>query len=182
VGCRSLQPGKETVDNSRPSAATHSLETGGTENNSGTSKPSRKRESGQTAVPITNLDGEKVYQLPKLSVHEDFRMSFGFGIKMVKDGLSQKVLVMYVDSINPESDAQKQGLETEMRIIAIDGKPVTDFDATFNYGSELNRIFSHRDPGATVSLEVMAVGSQSTKTIQIMERAIRWNAPSSLLF
>ena len=99
---------------------------------------------------------------------------------MVKNGLTQKVLFMYVDSVSPESDAQRQGLEIEMRITAINGKPVTDFEATFNYGSELNRIFSNRDPGATVSLDVMAVGSQSTKTIQIMERAIRWNAPSSL--
>jgi C-terminal processing protease CtpA/Prc len=118
--------------------------------------------------------------MPKLRVHEDFQMSFGFGIRMVKDGLTPKVLVMYVDSVKPGSDAEAKGLARGMRIMAIDGQPVTDFDATFSYGSELNHIFSNRNPGATVSLEVVPAGSQSPKTIEIMERAIRWNGPSNL--
>ncbi len=90
-------------------------------------------------------------------------------------------MMMYVDTVDPDSDAWKKGLEPDARIVAIEGKPVTEFDATFSSGSELNGIFSARNRGAKVTLEVIPLGSQTAKTITIVERPANFDSDISVL-
>lgn len=131
--------------------------------------------------PIASSGGGEVYALPRLVVHEDFPMSFGFAVKVLRDERSGKVLMMFVDSVDPDSDARRQGLEVGMRIMVIEGRPVTDYDASFLRGSELNRIFSARSRGAVLLLQAIPPGSQTIKSLRIVERPFYADADNWVL-
>ena len=133
------------------------------------------------ALPVPSPHGEKPYELPRFLVQGEFQMSFGFGVKILKDGLTKKVMMMYVDTVDPDSDAWRKGLESGTRIVAIDGTPVTEFDATFGNGSALNRIFSTLNRGAKVTLEVIPMGFQATRTITIAGRPGRFDPENLVL-
>ena len=134
--------------------------------------------AGVAAAPVPRRPENDVFELPPVQVRGEFQMSFGFGVKIIKDQLSTRVLVMYIDSVDPDSDAGKKGLEVGARIMAIDGRPVTEFDATFSQGGDLNRIFSARNRNDKVMLKVLPPGTGAARTLTIVERPFRFDAPA----
>jgi hypothetical protein len=95
--------------------------------------------------------------------------SFGFGIRAMRDGVTQRILEMTVDSVAPNSEASMKGLAPMTQILSIDGRDVRDFTASFSKDSDLNRKLMGRKAGDRITLEILVLGDRSTRFVTLTE-------------
>ena len=104
-------------------------------------------------------------------------LSFGFAIRVTRVDEPKSFVSLIVARVQPGSDAEIKGLKPESRIVSINGKSVSDYEATFNPASELGRIFIGRSEGSSVILEVMPPGKLKAKKLKIYRRTAPYNPP-----
>ena len=105
-------------------------------------------------------------------LNAESELSFGFGIRVMRNQATRHALGMSVERVGSGTDAERKGLKSQSQIIAINGKPVGDYEATFNAGSELGKIFVGRAEGAKVTLTVIPFGKKKPQTLTIVRRTI----------
>lgn len=130
---------------------------------------SSKSDAASSAKAARNEPAQK---MERFVVDSESTMSFGIGLKIQKYTLTNKVLAMYVDAVEEGSDAEAKGIRAGMRIVAIDGRPVTEFEATFKPGSDLRRLFIGRNSGDKVVLDFDALGTPKPKRVTIVQRTV----------
>jgi C-terminal processing protease CtpA/Prc len=77
---------------------------------------------------------------------------------------------MYVDRVLPGSNAEEVRLMPGAMIVSIDGKPVTEYEATFRSGSDLSNILVGRREGDEVTLVVVDPDEKRQKKIVVTRR------------
>lgn len=127
------------------------------------------------AQPPQTMPLEPALKMDRFVVDSDSTMSFGISLKIQRYTLTNKIVAMYIDEVEKESDAEAKGLEAGMGIVAIDGRPVTDIDGTFRPGSDLRRIFIGRKYGDKVVLDVASIGAAKPKRVTIVQRSVRFD-------
>jgi hypothetical protein len=95
--------------------------------------------------------------------------SFGFGIRAMKDGVTQRILEMTVDSVAPNSEASSKGLAPMTQILSIDGRDVREFTASFSKDSDPNRKLMGRKAGDRVTLEILVLGDRAPRFVTLTE-------------
>jgi C-terminal processing protease CtpA/Prc len=112
-----------------------------------------------------------------MEVSGDTRLSFGFAIKVTRIEGTNALMEMQVARVQAGSDAERKGLKAGARIFAIDGKKASTYQATFAYGSELNRIFIDRPEGAKVTLEVLLPKKKKLEKLTIVRQRLTYELP-----
>lgn len=97
--------------------------------------------------PVTKLDPFKV--------RDDPINSFGFDLRIYHDKATRKVTHIFFGEIKPGSSAAQLDIEPGDQIVAINGKPVTEFPAGIGADTELGKLFLARRPGETLDLEII---------------------------
>ena len=128
--------------------------------------------SGGTSNPSADKDKPATILEPYVVTGEPLKLSFGFSITMVRNQSSMRAFSMTVERVAPGTDAERKGLKSQAQIIAIDGKPLSEYEATFNPGSELARIFIGRAERASVTLQIIPFGKQKPQTLRIVRKTI----------
>ena len=131
---------------------------------------------GASALPPVAAGAETIVLEP-MEVPGDTRLSFGFAIKVTRIENTHLALEMQVDRVQAGSDAERKGLKAGSRIVTIDGRKVSSYEATFAYGSELNRIFIDRAEGAHVTLEVLPPKKKKLEKFTIVRRRLTYDLP-----
>jgi len=138
--------------------------------------PGSGRAEAGTATPAASAPAEAANAQPlvmdAMTVYGDTKLAFGFGLQVVRIENPRAVLQMVVGRVQAGSDAERKGLKPGSRVIAIDGRDVASYEATFVYGSELNRIFVDRPEGAHVTLQVIAPGKKKPQKLTIVRRTL----------
>jgi S1-C subfamily serine protease len=84
---------------------------------------------------------------------------------------------MEVDRVQAGGEAERKGLKPGSKIVSINGRDVSSYEATFVYGSELNRIFVDRPQGASVTLQVLIPGMKKVQKMTIVRRSLHTELP-----
>jgi len=129
----------------------------------------------ETAAAATTPPAEKkppTVILPPFEVNDVPQLSFGFSIRVMRNQATMHALGMYVERVGTGTDAERKGLKASSEILSINGKLVSEYEATFNPGSELARIFIGRKEGASVTLQVMPLTKRKPQTLTIVRRTI----------
>jgi membrane-associated protease RseP (regulator of RpoE activity) len=121
--------------------------------------------------------GDPTVVLEPMMVYGDTRLSFGFGIKVMRIEKTHLVLEMLVDRVQVGSEAERKGLKMGSKIVSIEGKDVAFYEATFVQGSELNRIFVDRPQGSSVTLQVLIPGKNKVQKVTIVRRSLHTELP-----
>lgn len=95
-------------------------------------------------------------------------LSFDFGLSFVRNG--EKISWATITAVKPNSEASAAGLRPMARILAINGRDIEDYEASFRHGSELNALLIDRKPGAKITLEVLLDGYSQRKTVTLVRR------------
>jgi predicted metalloprotease with PDZ domain len=114
---------------------------------------------------------ERPTVLEPFVVQQDTTLSFGLGLKMLRYSVTKKVAAIYVDEVQDGSDAQRQGVRPGMQIVSLDGKPVGDFDATFQKDSDLRRLLIARKEQDTIAVELDPLDGSKPKKLTLHNRA-----------
>jgi C-terminal processing protease CtpA/Prc len=96
--------------------------------------------------------------------------SFGFTLQIRKDDETGLVKEITVTQVYPHSAADLAGLGPLTSILKIAGRPVSEFVASFNKGSQLNQLLMNRSVGDKIRLEVEILGSTRPRTVTLVER------------
>lgn len=103
-------------------------------------------------------------KMDRFVVTEDSTLSFGLALKVLRYNLTNKVAGIYITDVQDGSDASRQGIRPGTEILALDGKPVAEFEATFKVGGELRRLLVGRKSTDTLVVEVAPLdGSKPRK-------------------
>ena len=143
---------------------------------SGQAAAEGKLAAGTPDRPAAPTD-EPTVVLEPMKVNGDTRLSFGFGLKVMRIEPTHLVLEMLVDRVQEGSEAESKGLKPGSKIVSIEGKDVSAYEATFVYGSELNRIFVDRPQGASVTLQVLIPGKKKVQKVTIVRRSHHTELP-----
>lgn len=127
-------------------------------------KPEKAGESERQTPP---------QKMDRFVVAEESTMSFGLSVKVLKFTLTNKVMTFRIEDVEDGSDAAANGLTAGMAVVAIDGRPVTDFDATFKAGSDLRRVFIGRHEGDKVVLDIVSLGSTKPTRVTLIHHTRR---------
>ncbi len=95
--------------------------------------------------------------------------SFGFSVRVKWDRETGMVEKVTIDKILPDSPADQAGLGVLTTIEKIDGRPVQEFVASFDGGSDLNKALINRKPGDRITLEVLAEGATLPRIVTLVE-------------
>ena len=121
--------------------------------------------AAEPAAPAANDTAGGPIKLAPVSVGGVPVMSFGFGVQIVKNGVTKKVVSMLVSGVAHGSQAEQQGLVYYTEILSIDGIPVENFTASFASGTELHQKLMNRKEGDQVTLEIVTPGARAPRTI-----------------
>ena len=143
---------------------------------SGPAAAEGKLATGNPDRPATTTD-EPTVVLEPMKVNGDTRLSFGFGLKVMRIEQTRLILAMEVDRVQAGSEAERKGLKPGSKIVSINGRDVSSYEATFVYGSELNRIFVDRPQGASVTLQVLIPGMKKVQKMTIVRRSLHTELP-----
>jgi C-terminal processing protease CtpA/Prc len=108
------------------------------------------------------------------SIFENSHLAFHFSIRVVRDQSTNHPVEMYVARVLEGSNAQEVGLVPETKILAIDGKPIEQYEASFRGGSELRAIFINRFEGDKVALIVVYPGETQPRKVVVTRRRVIW--------
>lgn len=97
--------------------------------------------------------------------------SYGLSVRVKWNSETAMVESILIDQVLPDSPAARAGLGTLTTIRKIDGRPVQEFVATFDNGSDLNRALVNRKPGDRITLEVLDVGATRPRMVTLVESA-----------
>ena len=112
---------------------------------------------------------EPVVTLERMFVFTDTKLSFCIGLKVFKNQDTKKVVSLFVDRVLKDSDADATGLKPGDEIVSIDGREVTEFEASFMKGTDLNKIFVGRKEGDVVTLGVKRAGGGKPVPMRIVQ-------------
>jgi S1-C subfamily serine protease len=121
------------------------------------------------AGPAPNDTAGGPIKLAPVSVGGVPVMSFGFGVQIVKNGVTKKVVSMLVSGVAHGSQAEQLGLAYYSEILSIDGIPVENFTASFASGTELNQKLMNRKQGDRVTLEIVTPGARAPRFITLTQ-------------
>jgi hypothetical protein len=107
---------------------------------------------------------------PYLANEAPPKLCFGVSLSVWENANTGKVMAIYITRVKEKSDALEAGFGPRTRNYRIDGKPVEEMSASFNDDSELNRLFINRKLGAKITVEAVPEGSNTSKTVTLMER------------
>jgi len=124
----------------------------------------------QQKTPPAQQKADTTIHMDPVIVTADSRLSFGFSLRLVREETGNRILAMYIDRVQEESDAQRKGLEAGSQVLSIDGRAVSEYEGTFRIGSELHRILIGRPEGARVTLEVRPLGANTKPNKITIER------------
>jgi len=96
--------------------------------------------------------------------------SFGFSVRVKWSVETARVEKIIIDEVLPDSPADQAGIGVSTTIEKIDGRPVREFTATFDSGSDLNKALINRKPGDRITLEVLPVGAARPRIVTLVER------------
>jgi C-terminal processing protease CtpA/Prc len=121
------------------------------------------------AADSTAPAGGAAVVLEPFTVNERAEQSFGFNVRVTRDSETHRVERIVVDSVRPHSPAAKAGLKPLTAILRIDGRPVEEFQGSFEAGSDLNRALMNRPDGARLTLEILSIGESAGKVVTLVE-------------
>jgi hypothetical protein len=122
-----------------------------------------------TAVALPSNGKNQPPLLEPFVVNDLPVQSFGFSVKIARNNSTQKVDYIIVDTVVKGSPADRAGLSPLTSIRKINGRPVQEFTASLEGGSDMNRILMNRKWGAKVTLEVLDLGSTVPRTVTLIE-------------
>lgn len=131
------------------------------------------------AEAASSADNPGAVTMEAFNVRQKVLTSFGLALAVWKDGNTGKVSAIYVSAVKPGSPAEAAGLGPRTRIEAIDGKPVTEMDATYRPGGDLHRAFINRRIGDKVTLLVRTEGQPEPRLVTLEEAPTGWIDPVS---
>ena len=123
----------------------------------------------EAQMPATSPSDQPI-KLDPFVITESTQLSFQFSIRITRSQPMNQLVAMYVDRVLPGSNAEEVRLMPGAMIISIDGKPVTQFEATFRSGSELSKILVGRREGDEVTLVVVDPDETRQKKIVVTRR------------
>ena len=123
-------------------------------------------------VPRKESGNVQPLVLEPMMVYGDTRLAFGFGLRITRIENPRVVLDLVVDRVQVGSDAERKGLRPGSKIVSINGRDVSQYEATFEHGSELNRILVDRPEGARVTMQVLVPGKKKPQTLTIVRRTL----------
>lgn len=115
------------------------------------------------AAPAIKLDPFTVRDEPP-------KLNFDIALQVWSNRDTGKVTAIYITKVKALSHAEQLGLRPRTRIDRIDGIPVEELVASFNDGTVLNKTFVNRKFGDRVTLEVVAEGTYTSKTVTVIEK------------
>jgi hypothetical protein len=134
------------------------------------SEPSAAQASPKDDQPVTA--GPVIKLAPYVVEEPPPHLCFGVSLSVWKNVATGKVTAIYINRVKEGSDALEAGFGPRTRIYRINGKPVEEMSASFNNGNELNQIFINRKIGEKITVEAVPEGSNTSKTVTLMERSI----------
>ena len=104
---------------------------------------------------------EQVLVLDPLMIRAEKIGSYAIEIGIKINADTKKVERMFVTGVRENSDAENAGLQPGDEIMKLDGRPVTEFDASLRKNGPLGRILIDRDLGDPLKLEVLVRRTQA---------------------
>lgn len=114
----------------------------------------------------------QVILLDPFVISEKEQLSFHFSIRVIREQPANRIVEMYVDRVLDGSNAHEVGLMKGAKIVAIDGKAVELYEATFLNDSPLRKIFINRREGDEVALTVINPGENNRRHIVVTRRKV----------
>jgi S1-C subfamily serine protease len=110
-----------------------------------------------------------VTKLAPFTVKDDPINSFGFDLNIYQDRKTKKITRIFFGEIKPGSSAEELDILPGDQIVKINGRPVTDFPARIDAGSELGKLLLAREPGEKLDLEIVR---HRRETVTVQARSV----------
>lgn len=100
------------------------------------------------------VDG-KVVKLDPFKVRDSPLNSFGFDLRIYYDKKTNKVARIFFGPIQENSSAAELDVQPGDELVTINGRPVSEFPAGVEMGTELGKLFLTRQPGDSLDLGII---------------------------
>ncbi|MBX3739018.1 MAG: hypothetical protein KF715_20155 [Candidatus Didemnitutus sp.] len=111
--------------------------------------------AGFATAPQPPVADGKVVKLDPFKVRDDPLNSFGFDLRIYYDKKTNKVSRIFFGPIQENSSAAELDVLPGDELVTINGRPVAEFPAGVELGTELGKIFLARKPGDTLDLGII---------------------------